>query len=54
MGRLSDHVGPSDRHGEIPAIDSDTFQSIASKAKARCLVSKLINVEIGFEATLVA
>jgi lipoyl-dependent peroxiredoxin len=36
----------------IPGIDPDTFQSIASKAKAWCPVSKLINAEIGFEATL--
>jgi organic hydroperoxide reductase OsmC/OhrA len=28
------------------------FQSIAAKAKAGCPVSKLIKVEIGFEATL--
>jgi osmotically inducible protein OsmC len=37
---------------KIPGIDPDTFQSIASKAKAWCPVSKLMNVEIGFEATL--
>ena len=36
----------------IPGIDQDTFQSIAAKAKAGCPVSKLIKVEIGFEATL--
>ena len=35
----------------IPDIDQDTFQSIAAKAKAGCPVSKLIKVEIGFEAT---
>jgi osmotically inducible protein OsmC len=39
---------------KIPGIDSDTFQSIASKAKAWCPVSKLMNTEIGFEATLVS
>jgi osmotically inducible protein OsmC len=39
---------------KIPAIDHDTFQSIASKAKAWCPVSKLMNAEIGFEATLVS
>src|ERR1700720_596857 len=33
-------------------IDQNTFQSIAAKAKAGCPVSKLIKVEIGFEATL--
>ena len=37
---------------KIPGIDRDTFQSIAAKAKAGCPVSKLIRVEIGFEATL--
>ena len=36
---------------KIPGIDHDTFQSIASKAKAWCPVSKLMNAEIGFEAT---
>ena len=39
---------------KIPGIDPDTFQSIASKAKAWCPVSKLMNAEIGFEATLVS
>jgi osmotically inducible protein OsmC len=39
---------------KIPGIDRDTFQSIASKAKAWRLVSKLMNADIGFEATLVA
>ena len=37
---------------KIPGIDQDTFQSIAAKAKAGCPVSKLMKVEIGFEATL--
>ena len=37
---------------KIPGIDQDTFRSIAAKAKAGCPVSKLIKVEIGFEATL--
>ena len=36
----------------IPGVDQDTFQSIAAEAKAGCPVSKLIRVEIGFEATL--
>jgi lipoyl-dependent peroxiredoxin len=36
----------------IPGIDQDTFQTIAAKAKAGCPVSKLIKLEIGFEATL--
>ena len=39
---------------KIPGIDRDTFQSIASKAKAWCPVSKLMNAAIGLEATLVA
>jgi osmotically inducible protein OsmC len=39
---------------KIPGIDHDPFQSIASKAKAWCPVSKLVNAEIGFEATLVS
>ena len=37
---------------KIPGIDRNTFESIASKAKAWCPVSKLMNAEIGFEATL--
>jgi lipoyl-dependent peroxiredoxin len=37
---------------KIPGIDNATFQSIATNAKAGCPVSKLMNVEIGFEATL--
>ena len=37
---------------KIPGIDQAAFQSIAVKAKAGCPVSKLIKVEIGFEATL--
>jgi lipoyl-dependent peroxiredoxin len=39
---------------KIPGIDPDTFQSIASKAKAWCPVSKLMKTDIGFEAILVA
>jgi osmotically inducible protein OsmC len=39
---------------KIPGIDRDTFQSIASKAKTWCPVSKLMNAAIGIEATLVA
>ena len=45
----SDHLTVT---AKIPGIDPDTFQSIASKAKAWCPVCKLINAEIGFEATL--
>jgi lipoyl-dependent peroxiredoxin len=50
-------VGPGWLHEikhDIPGIDHDTFQSIASKAKAWCPVSKLMNAEIGFEAILVS
>jgi osmotically inducible protein OsmC len=36
----------------IPEADEATFQSIAQKAKAFCPVSKLMNAEIDFEATL--
>ena len=39
---------------KIPGIDHDTFQSIAASAKAGCPVSKLMKVEIGFEATLLS
>ena len=39
---------------KIPGIDRDTFQSIASKAKAWCPVSKLMKVEIHFGATLIS
>lgn len=38
----------------IPGIAEDAFQAIAAKAKAGCPVSKLMNVEVGFEANLVA
>ena len=38
----------------IPGIDQAAFQSIAAKAKADCPVSKLMKVEIGFEATLLS
>ncbi|MET3993357.1 osmotically inducible protein OsmC [Bradyrhizobium sp. S3.9.2] len=39
---------------KIPGIDRDMFQSIVSKAKAYSPVSKLMNAEIGFTATLVS
>ena len=39
---------------KIPGIDHETFQSIAANAKAGCPVSKLMTVEIGFEATLIS
>ena len=47
--RLPEDLSVSAR---IPGIDQDTFQTIAAKAKAGCPVSKLIKLEIGFEATL--
>src|ERR1700741_2174845 len=37
---------------KIPGIDQAAFQSIAARAKAGCPVSKLMKVEIGFEANL--
>jgi lipoyl-dependent peroxiredoxin len=37
---------------KIPGIDDATFQSIAAKAKVGCPVSRLMNVDISFEATL--
>ena len=37
---------------KISGIDQAAFQSIAAKAKAGCPLSKLMNVEIGFTATL--
>src|ERR1700732_3371086 len=40
--------------GKIPGIDQAAFQSIAAQAKAGCPVSKLMKVEIGFEATLLS
>jgi organic hydroperoxide reductase OsmC/OhrA len=39
---------------KIPGIDQAAFQSIAAKAKAGCPVSKLMKVEIGFEAGLLS
>ena len=39
---------------KIPGIDQVAFQSIAAKAKAGCPVSKLMKVEIGFEANLLS
>ena len=39
---------------KILDIDQAAFQSIAAKAKAGCPVSKLMKVEIGFEATLLS
>ncbi|KQV70479.1 OsmC family protein [Rhizobium sp. Root1220] len=38
---------------KIPGTDDETFQSLAHNAKAFCPVSKLMNVDISFEAKLV-
>jgi osmotically inducible protein OsmC len=38
----------------IPGIDGDTFQALAERAKAGCPVSKLMNTNITFEATLIS
>ena len=38
---------------KIPGIDQQTFQSLAQRAKAFCPVSKLMAIEIGFDAHLV-
>lgn len=37
---------------KIPGIDEATFQSIAMRAKAGCPLSKLMNINISFEARL--
>jgi lipoyl-dependent peroxiredoxin len=37
---------------KIPGIDNTTSQSIATHAKAGCPVSKLMNIEVDFDATL--
>jgi len=39
---------------KIPGIDEGRFQSIAMKAKAGCPVSKLMNMNISFEARLLS
>src|ERR1700733_12287812 len=39
---------------KIPGIEPAAFQSIATKAKAGCPVSKLMKVDIGFGATLLS
>jgi len=36
----------------VPGIDNDTFQSIATDAKAKCPISRLLNAEITLDATL--
>jgi organic hydroperoxide reductase OsmC/OhrA len=52
--RLRHHLIHLTVAAKIPGIDHETFQSIAAKAKAGCPVSKLMTVEIGFEATLIS
>lgn len=37
----------------IPDADNTAFQSIAAKAKTRCVVSRLLNADISFNAILV-
>ena len=39
---------------KIPGIDEDRFQVLAEKAKVGCPVSKLMNTNITFEATLIS
>lgn len=36
----------------VPGIDQQKFQEIAAGAKAGCPISKLLNAEIGLDATL--
>ena len=36
----------------IPGADEATFQELAANAKANCPVSKLLNAQIGLDATL--
>ena len=39
-------------HARIPGIEADKFSEIASRAKAGCPVSKVLNAEITMDATL--
>lgn len=39
-------------HARIPGIDPDKFTEIATRAKAGCPVSKVLNAEITMDATL--
>lgn len=39
---------------KIPGMDEVSFQALAAKAKAGCPVSKLMNANITFEATLLS
>ena len=38
--------------GKVPNIDAAKFSEIANKAKAECIVSKVLNVETTLEASL--
>ena len=39
-------------HARVPGIDTDTFSEVATRAKAGCPVSKVLNAEITMDATL--
>jgi lipoyl-dependent peroxiredoxin len=39
---------------KIPGVNEASFQSIATKAKAECPISKLINTDVSFEARLLS
>lgn len=39
-------------HARVPGIDPDTFAEVATRAKAGCPVSKVLNAEITMDATL--
>lgn len=39
-------------HARVPGIDADTFSEVATRAKAGCPVSKVLNAEITMDATL--
>ncbi|MEW5424454.1 OsmC family protein [Amorphus sp. 3PC139-8] len=38
--------------GRVPGTDADTFQTLATKAKENCPLSKVVNAQISLEATL--
>jgi osmotically inducible protein OsmC len=39
--------------GEVPGIDNERFQDIASSAEKNCPISKVLNAEVTLSATLV-
>ena len=41
-------------HARVPGIDQQKFTEVATHAKAGCPVSKVLNVEITMDATLLA